>query len=365
MQARFAIVIVAVVAAFVWWPHEEQKSRAPRGEALRAEWAATEPVATQEDRTTAPKPATATASDHSHGPCSVRVSLSDEATGAPVASRIQLYRVDVPLDGALVDVYVRAVQIQRGGTEIDDLRVGRYRFRAEAQRRDTDDGPAFDVGGAGMILQRALPMPRAIRFVLAIDDEHDVALQQGALQWSGWAKRDAPEPKWLRHPPATHPWEHMRVVSPRGGRSGTRMTKPVTVVAVNDRFDLGTRFEHTWGELRSSRWRWSSPGRTSVVSGGGMHNVHDSRTRLLVGVSYPAEPTLAGILLPDGRRADRAGARIDVWTVASDTSAIFFNELPYNAIFVAATLDGYRKLEFRVDPLETQFHPRTMQPEKE
>ena len=357
MRRAAATIVILAFALLVWWSREGDRTRAPRRDGgASTDWehvdaaptAETEPSSARiESAPPAPRPKN----------CTLRLALLDHETGEEVASRVHLYRLDLPVGDKLCDTLERSINVKCGGIDIEALPAGRYRFRAEVQRRGATDGPAFEVRGEGTVVTRALKMPRRIRYILGLNDAEGNPVRQGALQSSGYVKVHADTPRWVSPVPLWHPRSPNVLPPPVGGRQGTRWGEGRAVTAGADGFDLGERVESTDGAAKTSRWRWSAPGWTSVQASAG-HSWGLGSPHSLLAVTMRAEPLLGSIRLPDGRRADHAGAQITMASSAGNRYEIMTG-MKYRRISVSVKLDGFQTLEF-VHDIDEPIRRRTL-----
>ena len=347
MKRAAATIVIMAFALLVWWSRESDRTRAPRrdcGASTDWEQVGVAPTAETELSSARIESAPPAPPQQSSQECTLRLALLDHETGEEVASRVHLYRLDLSVGEKLCDTLKRSIDVKRGGVDIEALPAGRYRFRAEVQRRGATDGPAFEVRGERTVVTRALKMPRRIRYILNLIDAEGNPVRQGVLQSSGYVKLHIDTPPWVRAVPLSNPFAGKVLPPPGRGRQGTRWSEGRAVTAGADGFDLGERIEDTDGAAKASRWRWSAPGWTSVQASEG-HRWGLGPPHRLVAVTMRAEPLLASIRLPDGRRADDAGAQITMASNALDRYRIVTGR-KRRQVFVTVRLDGFQTLEF-------------------
>ena len=96
------------------------------------------------------------------GPCSLFLVLTNDETGKPFASRVELYRLGLPADEHFTagDRYEKWAKVKREGTWIRDLPAARYRIVVSEQRFESEDPQPFGVEGAETRVSLPVPRPR-------------------------------------------------------------------------------------------------------------------------------------------------------------------------------------------------------------
>ena len=132
----------------------------------------------------------------------------------------------------------------------------------------------------------------------------------------------------------------------------------IRVVATRSGFELGSYEEDTRGSSRTSFHDFEFAGGLTTVSV--FLERESPRDRTYYAIALPEEPIRSRILMPDGRRADQAGARVSIEcdAVCMDEHQFeeFWREIP---VEVEVRLKGYETLRYDVkigDPLP----PRVM-----
>ena len=373
VRTALLVALAIALALVLWWSQRDERARAERpalpregitpptlpaetGEAPPPAEEATETYGTLpdpvevEDEDDGAEPADPLPPDPvEQGECALFVRLVDAATGAPVESSIDLWRLNAPgnehwLDG---DQLQLRTDIAQTGTTLRDLPEGDYRPVCAAQRFAAEDPPPVSVLGPLTEVTIQIELPRPFHVRLRLFDANGHPLPEAAVRRSGggWTQRDH-APAWrkrrdLRDPPAST----TGLFVGRGGASsmglgGRAHAQPQPAAG----YTLGPVAESPKHRALTHSYRAEVEG-LSDVSLSIRGDRADERT--YVGVMAPIETLVRDVRLPDGRPAAAAGARIYAWCSAvlaeEATRPDFWRHLE---IDVSVEMPGYKRLRF-------------------
>lgn len=240
--------------------------------------------------------------------------LLDEASGEPTESEVQLWRLGVPADSEWTegDLLQETLDVGTAGVLVEDLPCGRYRVFALEQRDGSEDPGEFEVGETGATAVLRIPMPGLLTVRLALLDEHGRPISEMRCAEGGCSDRSGGAwPEWARERrrrgPESRP-EGRDLTFETSGSCSCGGRGPVLRAAADGTVEIGRLRTDSRRESRARSWSVSVEGRTSVsveVTG-----AREPGETLLFGTSVPLECVRRFVLLPDGRRASEAGARV-------------------------------------------------------
>lgn len=280
---------------------------------------------------------------------SVFLRVLDRATGASLASPIELWQLGLPEDEVWGpgDRLHGEFELPTDGLEIENLPLGRYRALVLARPRGAEDPPEFTLGAGGLSVELQIDLPRAYRLYLQVVDESGVPVEQAwikrSIEYLGRAKAAFAKPRWKKGD------EHFFGVG--GGAGGSY--RGTTRRPSERGFELHTWREVSCGSVFTRKLLLRPEGRgdvlwkhTGLVEAGKIPEQRIVGERDFLGVALPESWFDDALFLPDGRRARDAGASIQI---VSDTVELRAGEpRPWLRvpIRVSAQAEGFRDLAF-------------------
>ncbi|MHC4548011.1 MAG: hypothetical protein ACYTEZ_04470 [Planctomycetota bacterium] len=349
---RVLVVLAAAAIVALGWPRDDRKPRCVVRAGIAPVAVTAAPAAVERAPAGGRAPGlpgrgeTQPPGGNAEGSCTLRLRLLDDATGVPLETAVDLWRLDLPEDASrTAGDQLRATQeVAADGSTFRNLPPGRYRVVVHGQSYRAADPPAFPVFGD--VTDWTLPVrtPRRHRVHLRVLGEAGAELREGGFRYvsSGYSDRPA-TPSWARRRRLKVPGCSGNVafgigggVACGGGRSPARWTPAG--------FDLGWFTEDS--RRRHRRWSRTFVARERSVVGVCIDGeLAGDRTYLGVAVSVDALRDL--VFLPDGRRASEAGAlftaRSGAIALTPTTSREAWREI---AVEVEVGLVGYENLEF-------------------
>jgi len=280
------------------------------------------------------------------GKCRLFVSLVSLDTNLPVATKLRLYRLDVPASKQWTrgDQLQAEREVPQEGAWFDALPEGEYRVHALGQRDESDDPAAFTVTGDTTSVNLTLPMPRSFTAQVVVVDEHGrpLARAETGYGFSSYRKRDSIV-MWLR---GRQRIDHRRIGSVRHLSCACCGKSPSghIVDAWDGAFDLGSwREDSRTAEGRRYR-RLHFAGRTDV-------RVRERFSRpgdhVYIAASVDRRRILDSVFLPDGRLACDAGAKF-----RTECRAVPGADASRLVVDVRVWLDGFLPMRFEFPPGE-------------
>ncbi len=290
------------------------------------------------------------------GTCALSVRLRGSPTGNSekphdsVAGRVDLWRIDAPPN----DGWARGDQLQghvnvgmaKGVAQFDKLPSGFYRIHAYGQRRGSEDPEPFEVHGAETVVEFEVATPRSYPVHVRVFDEYgsEIRIATAKKGSAGGSIRHVGRPGWVRERKVTDPNVNATIGLGGGGWGEYSRRGPYPLGWSEQGFPLGRFLEETRSRTRRDTRQLQWQDRTSV-------SVHVTgkirKATTYVCVSVPLESIRACIFLPDGRRADDAGAaisaRCDAQPMGDDFGPRDYAELE---IRVSVSLAGFKDLKF-------------------
>jgi len=291
------------------------------------------------------------------GPCSLFLVLTNDETGKPFASRVELYRLGLPADEHFTagDRYEKWAKVKREGTWIRDLPVARYRIVVSEQRFESEDPQPFGVEGAETRVSLPVPRPREYEAHLVILDESGVRVSGGGVRGGGtrYHSRDT-RPSWLVERELRHPERYRDKAYGRTGHASSLGARYSTDEQTAEGFRMRPWRQSTKWSHSSTSYKWRKEGWTPVLLGVSHDGEGDRR---YVGATRRVGPILDSIRLPDGGRAVDAGAKVHLYTLAVEEARDAWRRC-FTTVSVA--LEGYAPLLFEL-PIGEQPEVRTLE----
>lgn len=289
------------------------------------------------------------------GNCAVHISLVDAATGDPVASTVQLWRLDAPenVNYERGDQMQQRVNVGKAGYLFQRLAPGTYRVHAEHQADRPEDPPAFEVAGVAGRREIAVPMPRKRPAILEVYDQHGRQLGRGRTTGGDIrTSNTSTSPRWKVHRARKGNDESIGLGGGAGGALGGRR-RPHVVHATHNGFYLGVVTE---GSRVGSRWRshrFHFDHRSSVTVDARFHATRfqsSDRDHIYRAVSLPMLWFHDAVRLPDGTRAVDHHAYF--WTTCQAKLAKPYEvfDARNHVVKVEVSLKGYEKLSIEHVP---------------
>jgi len=373
VRTALLVALAIALAVVLWWIRDDERARAERPEPPRE---AVEPLTSEPELAEVPAPAEETEETArpattlppdplERGECALYVRFVDAATGQPVATSVDLWRLNAPgnedwLEG---DQLQRSAEIPAEGVTLHDLPEGEYRPVCAAERITAEDPPPVRVAGPLTAVTIAIELPGTFHVFLKVYDANGRLVPEAGVRRSGesWsAGRETPawrKARELRNPPPGNAYFGVSRSGGAGrfsgGHSAARPQPPTG-------FRLGPVPESTKGRRITWHYRAETEGLNDVVVYvRGDHT--DERT--YVGVMAPIETLLRDVRLPDGRLATTAGARIYARcsaVLAQDaTQPDFWRHVP---IEVNVEVPGHKEFSFE-QPLTDPPPVHVLEPE--
>ena len=244
------------------------------------------------------------------GDCALRLAVHDAATGAPVASKVRLWRLDAPGNEwwGPGDQCQREVAVPAEGLTIEGLAAGRYRAVALAAALGSDDPPGFAVDGVETSVALAIATPGERLAWLRLYDHAGAPIDRARLRVGSRSRspRLRAAPAWVEKRELVREPE----VWAGGGGGGSFSTSrgcggspPPFVEAGPRGFRLGPFEDDSKGERRSaSVTAETESGETVWVRVSGL----DEGDREYVAVAVPAAVAAERVVRADGLAVDPA-----------------------------------------------------------
>ncbi|MHC4136285.1 MAG: hypothetical protein ACYTDU_06065 [Planctomycetota bacterium] len=346
---RALVLLAATAVAALAWPRTDGKPRCVMRVGTAAAPVATLPISAHSEPVGATRGAEPP-SGVAEGPCTLRLRLLDDATGEPLKTTVDLWRLDLAEDAnwtAGDQLHARR-EVAADGSAFANLPPGLYRLMVHGQSHRAEDPPAFRV--SGNVTDRALVVRASRRHsvYLRAFTETGRELREGRLKLNSSSSIDRiADPPWARRRSYKHPRSRNIGIGRGGGvgcGGGARAASwTPRGFAVGRFIENSRRRRHTW------RRAFLAPER-SVVNLSIDGELAGDRTYLAVAVSVEELADL--VFLPDGRRASDAGALF----TASSRAIELTPTTPLHAwreieVTVIVGLVGYDNVEltYRVD----------------
>lgn len=230
------------------------------------------------------------------GPAALSLRLIDARSGAPVASRVELWRVEAPGNAGWTagDQLQLAADVPLEGARFANLPEGRYRAVCDAARFDQPP-PAFELRAPHGEVEVALEMPRAfelrVRFVDRFGEPY-----ASAEWWQEGARpvEPAPHRTRARAPRGVEVWVDSEVLMWSGDPELHGLGGP----QADGGWSLGRQRERSRGERLVRVLRLRAPdGALAEVE----VPARAEGDLALVAVGLPDDLAASGVRLPDGR----------------------------------------------------------------
>jgi hypothetical protein len=311
-RALLALAAVALLALLIWWGPGERPARSKQAKAPDDAPAAREEISTPEPE---PAPAAAQATSPNpdpveHGECVLFLHVVDADTGNPVASTVDLWRLDAPgnADWTEGDQIQVTAEIPVEGAKLEALPAGVYRPRCLAERYSAEDPTPLRVAGPLTEVTIPIQMPREFRAYVKVVDSRGALVPRGSLRrgWRFWHDRSR-NPAWRRP-------RRLRGPEPRVGRGargggGGGGGRSATAPQPPDGFPLGPSPEDSKKSCTTYGFSIEVEGANDVsvcVPGEATDGV------TFLGLAVPLETVTGDLRMPDGRTIAEAGGTVDV-----------------------------------------------------
>ncbi|MEM7167016.1 MAG: hypothetical protein AAF581_16250 [Planctomycetota bacterium] len=252
------------------------------------------------------------------GACALELHVLDRLTQQPVATKLELWRLDAPASEhwSRGDQRQARAEVDASGVvEIQDLPPWTYRVRCEAARVGSEDPAPFLVRGSLSQVTVEIDLPRTLPVTVHVFDENGQRVVEarsriGSQGSSFRGQTEAPRPSWVHQRECTTPYKPESTLGAfgvGGGVSGIR--GPWT-----SRRDEGTGMQLV--EVRERTWREASGWKQQFID-------VDEGSRIDVSVrgNHPAPRTYAAVslsrrfvaehvLLPNGLPATDLAAHV-------------------------------------------------------
>lgn len=283
------------------------------------------------------------------GEHAIRIEVADDATQAPVAAIVRLWRLGAPADGDWTagDLIQQGVEVPVTGATASGLPAGTYRIEVLSARIGAEDPPAFTVPETTAVrVTASMPRPRPVRcLVLDADGVPVPRATATSLGTSRSGTRDPAPPAWAS-PRRIARDESDFVISGGGfgGHGGGRVRRTLAANGPRGEFVFEDMAESSRAEMRSRSDMLTWDGRTSVVV---VARSGELEGPDFLAVAVPLERVASHIVLPDGRTAVAAGA-----TVTGTCHAMRLDGAPPSgawrtiAVTVNVALEGYESAKY-------------------
>ncbi|MCK6458603.1 MAG: hypothetical protein L6Q95_01755 [Planctomycetes bacterium] len=352
---RRALVALATVATgvLVWWGRGEESARSghaapPDAPSEREEPAAEAPEPAPGEAAPAPEAPSVRGDPVERGECAIFLRVLDAKTEQPVASTVDLWRLDAPGNGdwtAGDQLHVTA-EVPAEGARLEGLPAGVYRPVCLAARYSSDDPPPFLIEGALTEVAIRAETPRSLYAYVKVVDPRGVPMPTGGVRGGyhrGWTDRER-RPAWTTGRLPRGGGVASSLPARVGGRGGTRSssTKPVPQPA--EGFRLGPFPEDT---KKSAVLHYF----TVQVEGCGDVRVAVPGTAAdgstFLGLSVPLATVPGDLRMRDGRTIAEAGGKVSATFVAvpldASAPAPLLSDRPFH-VYVA--VPGFKDLSF-------------------
>ncbi len=290
---------------------------------------------------------------------SLRVTLRDSGTQAPLTTRVDLWQLKIleTPEWRAGDHRHERTWTQGGEVRFEGLGPGRYRLYLPEARGAADDPPEIELVATNEHLVADVDMPRVLPIRLIVFDEDLRPLTDGVLSvlGSGSMTRSS-RPKW-----ATQRRSRTGVRQP--GSGGWTACNPgdderYPIIAGTQGFELGVVNENSQQITRSRAFTFAATDSNSI----GVHARGDGHAvASYVAPSATLEWLAAPITLPDGTPAFDAGATITATCRAEAlreaTARLLVQDIEME---VLVELDGYESLKIERRMSERAPEPVTL-----
>ena len=293
------------------------------------------------------------------GDCSLLLALTDEASGAPVASRVLLYRLNAPGNEHWTagDQLQAMLDVPKEGLWVHGLPQGSYRIHALAQRRGSDDAFRFGVRAETTEKRIAVPMPRRFASFLVIVNERGQPIPTAKLRVGGrFHMYGKPVVPWLRSRKLREPERYATVLGFGAGCGSYGRCGQRALTAGPRGFVLGEFFEDSRSRETSQSLTARLERRTRVR----VRRSHSvARDQTWIALSLDPQPIRESVFFPDGSPvpAKRVEIRGDAVLAPDPCPPDFWRRLE---VTVRVQMAGYQTLEFGVRPGE-HLEPRYLE----
>jgi len=310
-RALPALPVLLALLLWMWWGRGEEGARSKRAapEEAPEPWNVPELPDEEPDNVAvaAPEAPSLSPDTPEHGECALLLHLIDAGTGEPVASTVDLWRLDAPAnaDWTAGDQLQLTSDVAAEGTKLKSLPAGVYRPVCIAARFSSEDPAPFRVEGPTTEVTLRIEMPRSLYASVQVVDVDGEPVPSGTLtrvdhMWRGRERT----PRWRK---ARVPREPARVLGTRRGRGGKRTYDGDPLFQTASGFRVGPFPEDSKEREVQHYFTIEIKGHSEVrvaVPGSSA----DGPT--FVGLSVPLATVPGELRMPDGRTIAEAGGKV-------------------------------------------------------
>lgn len=371
-RALIALSILGTAALLIWWGRGEERARSGHVASPEA------PAEWEETALAAPEPAPAEASPAGEAPalppdpaergeCAMLVRVLDAETQQPIASTVDLWRLDAPgnEEWTAGDQLQLTAEVPAEGARLEALPAGFYRPICLAERFSAEDPPPVRVEGPLTEVTFRILMPRKLHACVKVVDVRGAPLPKGSVRQGSrtWHNRWR-DPAWRK--PRALRGAKRNVYLQLGGGGGGAYVRAKGIPQPPGGFRLGPFAE----DSKQSEVRYHV---TVAVEG-----CNDVRVAVpgaatdgltFLGLAVPFATVGGELRMQDGRTVAEAGGK--VWAsfkaVALDASASapLLSDLPFH---IDVTVPGYKPVAFEHclgEPLPSLVFERAVESPKQ
>jgi len=347
-SALAALAVLAVLGLIVWWGRGEESARTRRAATPDAVTAGEETKPGAAEPAPAPEAPPLPPDPVDRGHCAVLLRVLDAETEQPVASTVDLWRLDAPGNEHWTagDQLQATAEVPVEGVTLEDLPAGVYRPVCLAERYCADDPPPVRIEGPLTEITFRIAVPRQLYAYVKVVDLRGVPVPTGGVRGGSsrrWGDRTR-TPAWSR-PRAPRKGEAVLILGGGGGGGGSRSSlPPKQIPQPAEGFRLGPFREDAKKSAVRHLYTIEIEGCTKVlVSVPGVTT--DGSTFL--GLSVPLATVPGDLRMPDGRTIAEAGGKVSATfiAVALDASAPA-PPLSGHPFHIYVTVPGFKDLSF-------------------
>lgn len=232
-RALPALAVLLALLLWMWWGRGEEGARSVKRAApedTAEPWDAPEPPVIEEPAAVAAPEAPSLPPDVAEqGDCALLLRLLNAETGRPVASVVDLWRLDAPAnaDWTAGDQLRVTVEVSNEGAKLESLPAGIYRPVCIGARYSSEDPPPFRIEGPTTEITLRIEMPRILHAFVKVVDVDGRPVPTGSMR-GGTARRwrdRSRTPAWVR--PRT-PREGQPTATALGGGGGVTGNRSLT-----------------------------------------------------------------------------------------------------------------------------------------
>jgi hypothetical protein len=347
-RALIALAIVATGVLMVWWGGGEESARSGHAAPpdAPAEWEDTAPEPAPAEAAPAPEAPPPPPDPVERGECAILVRVLDAETERPVASTVDLWRLDAPANEHWTagDQLQVTVEVPAEGARIEALPAGVYRPVCLAARFSAEDPPSVRVEGPCTEVALRILVPRTFEARVRVIDAHGEPHRVGSVGRASRTWRDRERAPAWRKPRAPRDGERGADMWIGGGGGGTAGWRSRGVPQPAEGFRLGPFSEDS--KLSQVRYH------VTVAIEGCNHvrvavpgTATDGLTFLGLAVPFATIPD--DLRMHDGRTIAEAGGKVSTSfrAVELDASAPapLLSDRPFS---IYVSVPGYKPLDF-------------------